>query len=67
MKEKLNKEQKIFQRTTPEELNRFMTFLAQKPAFDVVVDGYAVATFHRQHFDPMDRADIVSSMAFGHF
>uniref|UniRef100_A0A182PQR1 Mitochondrial ribonuclease P catalytic subunit n=1 Tax=Anopheles epiroticus TaxID=199890 RepID=A0A182PQR1_9DIPT len=37
----INKE--IFNRTTPEELNRFQTFLAKTLPYDVVIDGLNVA------------------------
>ncbi|KAM7404043.1 hypothetical protein PAMA_004456 [Pampus argenteus] len=35
--------QDVFNKTTPEELERFKTFVKRKPAFDVVVDGLNVA------------------------
>ncbi|XP_028251271.1 mitochondrial ribonuclease P catalytic subunit [Parambassis ranga] len=35
--------QDVFNKTTPEELQRFKVFVQRKPAFDVVVDGLNVA------------------------
>ncbi|XP_054653364.1 mitochondrial ribonuclease P catalytic subunit isoform X1 [Dunckerocampus dactyliophorus] len=35
--------QDVFNKTTPEELDRFKAFVRRKPAFDVVVDGLNVA------------------------
>lgn len=37
----------IFNKTTPEELERFRTFVKKKPAFDVVVDGLNVANVNK--------------------
>ncbi|XP_039992805.1 mitochondrial ribonuclease P catalytic subunit [Xiphias gladius] len=37
----------VFNKTTPEELERFKTFVKRKPAFDVVVDGLNVANISK--------------------
>ncbi|XP_017281594.1 mitochondrial ribonuclease P catalytic subunit [Kryptolebias marmoratus] len=37
----------VFNKTTPEELERFKAFVKRKPAFDVVVDGLNVANIGR--------------------
>ncbi|XP_077431552.1 mitochondrial ribonuclease P catalytic subunit isoform X2 [Vanacampus margaritifer] len=37
----------VFTKTTPEELERFKSFVRAKPAFDVVVDGLNVANLNR--------------------
>ncbi|XP_073340597.1 mitochondrial ribonuclease P catalytic subunit [Pagrus major] len=37
----------VFNKTTPEELERFKTFVKRKPAFDVVVDGLNVANINK--------------------
>lgn len=37
----------VFNKTTPEELERFKAFVKRKPAFDVVVDGLNVANIHK--------------------
>ncbi|XP_034531497.1 mitochondrial ribonuclease P catalytic subunit [Notolabrus celidotus] len=39
--------QDVFNKTTPEELERFKAFVKKKPAFDVVVDGLNVANINR--------------------
>ncbi|KAM6912594.1 mitochondrial ribonuclease P catalytic subunit [Xenentodon cancila] len=39
--------QDIFNKTTPEELERFKTFVKSKPAFDVVIDGLNVANINK--------------------
>ncbi|XP_036981261.1 mitochondrial ribonuclease P catalytic subunit [Acanthopagrus latus] len=38
--------QDVFNNTTPEELEKFKTFVKRKPAFDVVVDGLNVANIN---------------------
>ncbi|KAM6969612.1 mitochondrial ribonuclease P catalytic subunit [Tautogolabrus adspersus] len=37
----------VFNKTTPEELERFKAFVKKKPAFDVVVDGLNVANINK--------------------
>ncbi|KAM9707363.1 mitochondrial ribonuclease P catalytic subunit [Menidia menidia] len=37
----------VFNKTTPEELERFKAFVRRKPAFDVVVDGLNVANIYK--------------------
>ncbi|XP_061553140.1 mitochondrial ribonuclease P catalytic subunit isoform X2 [Phycodurus eques] len=37
----------VFNKTTPEELERFKAFVRMKPAFDVVVDGLNVANINK--------------------
>lgn len=37
----------VFNKTTPEELEKFMAFVKRRPAFDVVVDGLNVANIKR--------------------
>ncbi|TMS20892.1 Mitochondrial ribonuclease P catalytic subunit [Larimichthys crocea] len=37
----------VFNKTTPEELERFKTFVKKKPAFDVVIDGLNVANINK--------------------
>ncbi|XP_072313206.1 mitochondrial ribonuclease P catalytic subunit [Eucyclogobius newberryi] len=37
----------VFNKTTPEELERFKAFVNRKPAFDVVVDGLNVANINK--------------------
>ncbi|XP_077395985.1 mitochondrial ribonuclease P catalytic subunit [Festucalex cinctus] len=37
----------VFNKTTPEELERFKSFVRMKPAFDVVVDGLNVANINK--------------------
>lgn len=37
----------VFNKTTPEELERFKAFVKRKPAFDVVVDGLNVANINK--------------------
>ncbi|XP_068436593.1 mitochondrial ribonuclease P catalytic subunit isoform X2 [Clinocottus analis] len=37
----------VFKKTTPEELERFKTFVNRKPSFDVVVDGLNVANVNK--------------------
>ncbi|KAK9533352.1 hypothetical protein VZT92_008474 [Zoarces viviparus] len=37
----------VFNKTTPEELERFKAFVERKPAFDVVVDGLNVANINK--------------------
>uniref|UniRef100_A0A8C6SKE2 Mitochondrial ribonuclease P catalytic subunit n=1 Tax=Neogobius melanostomus TaxID=47308 RepID=A0A8C6SKE2_9GOBI len=39
--------QDVFQKTTPEELERFKAFVKRTPAFDVVVDGLNVANANK--------------------
>ncbi|CAN9502569.1 unnamed protein product [Ophioblennius macclurei] len=39
--------QDVFNKTTPEELERFRNFVKKKPAFDVVVDGLNVANVNK--------------------
>lgn len=37
----------VFNKTTPEELERFKAFVKRKPAFDVVIDGLNVANINK--------------------
>ncbi|KAF7211559.1 mitochondrial ribonuclease P catalytic subunit [Nothobranchius furzeri] len=37
----------VFNKTTPEELERFKVFVKRKPAFDVVIDGLNVANINK--------------------
>ncbi|XP_015245378.1 PREDICTED: mitochondrial ribonuclease P protein 3 [Cyprinodon variegatus] len=39
--------QDVFNKTTPEELERFKVFVKRKPAFDVVIDGLNVANTNK--------------------
>ncbi|XP_055012192.1 mitochondrial ribonuclease P catalytic subunit isoform X2 [Boleophthalmus pectinirostris] len=39
--------QDVFNKTTPQELERFKAFVKRKPAFDVVVDGLNVANINK--------------------
>ncbi|XP_040925188.1 mitochondrial ribonuclease P catalytic subunit isoform X2 [Betta splendens] len=39
--------QDVFNKTTPEELERFKAFVKRKPAFDVIVDGLNVANINK--------------------
>lgn len=39
--------QDVFNKTTPEELERFKAFVKKKPAFDVVVDGLNIANINK--------------------
>ncbi|KAK5617506.1 hypothetical protein CRENBAI_005192 [Crenichthys baileyi] len=39
--------QDVFNKTTPEELERFKVFVKRKPAFDVVIDGLNVANINK--------------------
>ncbi|XP_061600502.1 mitochondrial ribonuclease P catalytic subunit [Cololabis saira] len=40
----------VFNKTTPEELEQFKTFVKSKPAFDVVIDGLNVANINKDKF-----------------
>lgn len=62
MKEKMFSMKNIFPKTTSDELNKFISFLTELPAYDVVIDGYEIASSERRHVDPFDRADIVRCM-----
>lgn len=67
MKEKMFSLQGMFPKTTSDELNKFISFLTEIPAYDVVIDGYEIASSQKRHVDPLDRADIVRFMTVVYF